>query len=999
LAFAKAIKDLTVKVDQGVVSTEGELERYFLNLVEEELRGRGLLPVVEQQRKIVHGRSDARIGGLVFEFKKPLKEPLKYLLDRLRQIQDYIDEYKARNLLLRGVLTDGTNIVFVDEYKQVVEQGKVEDCVWMLEVWVTALALKVASPADLKNNLGPTSSVGKASIRELFKAYERHRDDPFVKESHEIWDGVYGCATNLDEDAIDAVRVFARNSLDIRLDTRTDVMSFLFVVETYLSVLMKLLVAEVAIQKSIISAATLEELLGEDVLTGYERLSDRISFLSRVFEYDTFYWFVDLTKKDPALNKVVSGYVIEMVKTLGHMDFTAVSTDLIKQMYQGFFDSATRRALGEFYTPDVLVDEVLDSVKYEGKTVLEASVLDPACGSGTFLIRAIDRFIRLSEGEDLSRPEALKRITSQIAGVDIHPFAVAMAKVNYLLALARLIDPTVRRAVRSLPIPIYWADSLARATINSKLSNTLAPVRTVEIRVPVLGVFTMPDPNEIDWDRLIDLVLTAVENDWSNERFLDNFQQDKKLAYKDVLLDFLRVFRERKVRGMDGRWLSTLRNFIVIDKLRERCDFVVGNPPWVRIHNINEGIRNELVGKFEVYKKDKKSGRVVGWDPKLQATTVPFPQQIDYCMAFVEAGLSYLKEEGRLGFVITAKIMNALYANLLRRLLIEKTNLTKLTDYSLSDKQFFEEATNYPLILSLQKKSNPENVDIDLMAARQISWKTGQRSLPVITNDIESPWCMAPPSVASVFRKMQKDNPKLGDLYSVQRGVMTSLNDVFLVTDFSPTANPKVVTVVNEGKEKGNVETELLRPFVRGQDIGSWKYEVPGRIIWTHDDKTGEVRQALPSNAREYFSSYEGALLKRDDYKRGLPSWVIFRVSKEKLGKKVAWGELARSLEAVMLPESTSDERLGVRTLIPIQTVYFVAVESLSQGYLFSAIFNSTPVKSFIVSFAERARGRYFRHFSWTVGLVPLPKEMMEGKMKGPVIPEIIDLSRKMHET
>jgi hypothetical protein len=55
---------------------------------------------------------------------------------------------------------------------------------------------------------------------------------------------------------------------------------------------MKLLVAEVAIQRSVIPAASLEELLGDDTTSGYQKLSERIPFLSRVFEYDTFYWFV-----------------------------------------------------------------------------------------------------------------------------------------------------------------------------------------------------------------------------------------------------------------------------------------------------------------------------------------------------------------------------------------------------------------------------------------------------------------------------------------------------------------------------------------------------------------------------------------------------------------------------------------------------------------------------------------------------------------------------------
>jgi len=996
--FTRRLTDIIGRIDQGTIVTESELERNFLNTIETELKARGLTPVIEQQRKIIRGRSDARIGGLVFEFKKPMR-PLKELLTRKKQIDDYIEQYRKKNLLLRGILTDGKNIIFVDEEKEIIEKGKLEDHVWMLEAWVSALSMKVASPVDLKTNLGPSSSVGKALIKKLFEEYRSHKTDPFIRESFEMWDSVYGCATNLNKKAIRGVRSFAKNSLDISLRTAREVKEFLFVVQTYLSILMKLLVGEVAIQRNIISAASLEELLGEYIVLGYGKLSYRIPFLSRVFEYDTFYWFVDLTNVFPQLGRVISDYLSKIAKTLDLMDFTGVSTDLVKQMYQGFFDAATRRALGEFYTPDVLVDQVLDSVNYRGKEILDAVLLDPACGSGTFLVRAIDRFIRVGNTSDLGKSEALKKITGQIIGIDIHPFAVAMAKVNYLLALGRLIDPTVRRRLRSLPVPIYWADSLARATAKNQFGGS-GTVRTVEIAVPVLGTFIFPDPDEIDWDKLIDLTLTAVDNEWSDERFLAGFPSHRRLAFKGVLTEFLQTFRDRKAQGSDGRWLSTLRNFVIIDRMRKRCDFVVGNPPWVRTHNVNENIRKELMGKFEVYKKDKKSGKVVGWDPKLKETRVPFPQQIDYCMAFVEAGLGYLSEEGKLGFVITAKIMNALYANLLRRMLLEKTEILKIIDYSLSDKQFFEEATNYPMILALRKTApSPEgDAEVTMVAASQLEWGITQKDLSLLPTDVESPWCIAPPNIVSIFRTMQNGNPRLGDRYTVQRGVMTSANNIYLVRDFRPTATEGVVTITNEGNEDANVEEELLRPLVRGRDIAAWSFEVSEYIIWTHEDATGDVDEKLPENARKYFNRYRKKLLNRYDYSEDQPIWTIFRVSRNKLRNKVGWGELSRTMETVLLPNTFDDDRLGERLLITLQTVYSLVADNRNFGYVLAGLLNSTPVRSFMTSFAERARGRYFRHISWTVGLVPLPNAIANGNMKDPKIKEIIKLSKRMHD-
>ncbi len=999
-SFSSRVRELLPQIDHGIIVTERELERKLLNLVEEELKSRGLSPVIEQQRKIVRGREDARIGGLMFEFKKPLKKhTIKDLETRKPQVDGYIDEYQNRGIVLRGILTNGYKVIFVDEDKHIVESGNLDECVWMLETWVSALAMKIASATDLKSLLGPISSVGKGFIKELFDAYDSYAGLLLVEESFELWNGVYGCATNLNKEAVKAVKKFAKNSLDIVVQSRKEVKIFLFVIETYLSILMKLLVAEVAKQKNIVSVASLEELLGEDLLNGYAKLSERMPFLSKLFEYDTFFWFVDLANKHPKLGKVISEYLLAVIRILSKMDFTVVSTDLIKQAYQDFFDSATRRALGEFYTPDTLVDEVLDSVGYRGNEVLESLLLDPACGSGTFLVSAIDRFLGVAKSNNIGRDVSLRNIVDRIVGIDIHPFAVAMAKVNYLLALGRLIDPTVRKAVKNLPIPVYWADSLATRSKKTEFGGT-GQVVTMEVKVPVLGTFILPDPNQIDWDILIDASLRAVDNDWSDERFLEDFSEGPRHAYKDVLLEFLQIFRERKRKGMNGRWLSTLRNFMVIDQLKQQCDFVVGNPPWVRVHNINKDIRNELMGKFEVYRRDKKSGKVVGWRPKLKATRVPFPQQVDYCMAFVESGLGYLKGKGKLGFVISSKITSTLYANLLRRLLIEKTSIIRIIDHSISNRRYFEGATNSPMILVIGKNhSEGHEVKFTFDAAKSMNWKIKQQDIAFNRNDPESPWRLAPPNIVSIFMKMRKDTLRLGDILTVHMGVKTSLNDAFLIRTLAPTATKGVLTVTNKGKERANIETDLLCPVVRGRDVEAWRFNSPGYIIWTHDEM-GRPLEVLPDNATKYFSKYEKELVRRTDYRKNQPIWVIFRVSKEKLEYKVGWQELSKMMEAVVLRPKMIDNVVGEKPLIPLQTVYFATTGDTNFDYGMSGLLNSTSVRAFISSFSLREMGQppRFRHISWTVGLVPLPMDFVKGK-PSLTLKKIIQLSRSMHRS
>ena len=84
---------------------------------------------------------------------------------------------------------------------------------------------------------------------------------------------------------------------------------------------------------------------------------------------------------------------------------------------------------------------------------IEQRVLDPACGSGTFLFHAIRNFIKEAEESGLEEKLRAEEATNHIAGMDIHPVAVIIARVTYLLALA----PVIARRAGSLSIPSILA--------------------------------------------------------------------------------------------------------------------------------------------------------------------------------------------------------------------------------------------------------------------------------------------------------------------------------------------------------------------------------------------------------------------------------------------------------------------------------------------------------------------------------------------------------------
>lgn len=120
------------------------------------------------------------------------------------------------------------------------------------------------------------------------------------------------------------------------------------------------------------------------------------------------------------------------------------SCDFIKQIYESMIPKELRHALGEYYTPDWLAEWIIRQAAADPG----ASIIDPTCGSGTFLCRAI----AMKRRAGLS----LEAILSTVRGLDLNPLAVLTAKTNYLLSVLDLLD-----SGRETVIPVYTADVLS----------------------------------------------------------------------------------------------------------------------------------------------------------------------------------------------------------------------------------------------------------------------------------------------------------------------------------------------------------------------------------------------------------------------------------------------------------------------------------------------------------------------------------------------------------
>lgn len=334
-----------------------------------------------------------------------------------------------------------------------------------------------------------------------------------------------------------------------------------------------------------------------------------------------------------------------------------VESDVLKILYESLIDRDERHGLGEYYTPDWLAAKV---VRHAVDRPLEQKVMDPACGSGTFLFHAVRAF--LAEAEEGGMPATSRgaEACEHVAGLDIHPVAVIIARVTYLLALA----PALAGRSGSLSIPVFLGDAM-QLSISQNLTD-----KELVIRVPpppagegesgkALGAgreqLDFPDTFCRDpalFDKAIERMRTASLANLSREQveaalvriteqhYKADLTDEQRLAIGDLGKTYVTFDRLRR-EGRDTIWAYVARNLsrpLAFSSGGGWANVVVGNPPWVAYRHMSTDLQKrfkELANGERVYVGGK------------------FATQNDLCALFtVRAAHLYLRAAGRIAFVL-----------------------------------------------------------------------------------------------------------------------------------------------------------------------------------------------------------------------------------------------------------------------------------------------------------------------------------------------------------
>ena len=667
-------------------------------------------------------------------------------------------------------------------------------------------------------------------------------------------------------------------------------------------------------------------------------------------------WMMALTVEDKILNEIID----EMYPPKCPYEFSVLPIEILGHAYEQFLGKTirfsrktkyghaveieekpeVRKAGGVYYTPDYIVRYIVEHTvgeKVKGNApddIAPLKILDPACGSGSFLIGAYDYLLHYhlewylknkgrrekalsagivyEAGADkyrLSAEMKSKILVNNIFGVDIDPQAVEVTKLSLLLKV--LEDENLE--YREQLFKTEQMHLLPDLSGNIKCGNSLIGKDYYEDKnMDLFGAAEMRKVNVFEWEKEF---LTSPPS---------------------------------PLRGGEGcrEW---------------GFDCVIGNPPYVR---------QELLSESKDY---------------FQKHYKTFQGTADLYVCFMEKGYSLLNEGGLFSYIVANKWMRANYAKNLRRWLGEK-DIQEIIDFG--DLPVFQQATTYPCIFRIRKGEPSETfcaVNVEDLNFPSLGEYVQKNAFEVAQNRLsEEGWNLTNTAELDLIEKIKSKGIPLERYVEgkIFYGIKTGFNEAFVIDD------EMRQWLIGEDPKSA----EIIKPFLAGRDIKRYAPLETGKYLiliprgWTKanggNDRTAwnVLAEKYPAIA-EYLKQYEVPCAKR--YDKGDYWWelraCVYYDEFEK--EKIIYAEIANRGQFTF-----DDEGYYGDTTSYIMGCNSKAVLGILNSKLWTFLFSKT---------SSVIRGGYYR---WKYQyMAPLPIVEKESPELDKAVTSMLEAQRQLH--
>ena len=497
---------------------------------------------------------------------------------------------------------------------------------------------------------------------------------------------------------------------------------------------------------------------------------------------------LDIRIGDGILRKIIA----DLYPPKSRYQFSVISADILGQVYERFLgkvievrvvDEKTkvtveekpevRKAGGVYYTPAYIVDYIVENTVgalLKDKTpaqVANLRVLDPACGSGSFLVGAYQYLLDWHLAYYRRHPKQFRNRRRETP--------------------AGMILTTVEKR-RILLNNIYGVDLDQNAVEVSKLSLLL---KMLENENEATGMSDMTEPMLPDLSGNIK---------WGNSLIGSDFFSGQEMAAHDNE----EVYR---VKPFDWAGKAGFGEIMAAGGF----DAVIGNPPYVRIQTMKETAPETV----PYYKQNYVSASKGNYD---------------IYVVFVEKGLQLLNEKGLLGFILPHKFFNAKYGEALRGLIANGNHLRKVVHFGHQQVFEGATTYTCLMFLSKRRMSETEYIEVDDIPGWMNKSLPKSGTVSSVSLSAER-WHFIIGDSAPIYYRLRNMPFTLRDVTErIFQGLKTSADKVFIVHEIQR-KNDLVRIHSPHKQQEYWLEIDLLHPLIKGGDSNAYRIDKTDRLI------------------------------------------------------------------------------------------------------------------------------------------------------------------------
>jgi len=400
------------------------------------------------------------------------------------------------------------------------------------------------------------------------------------------------------------------------------------------------------------------------------------------------------------------------------------------------------------------------------------------------------------------------------------------------------------------------------------------------------------------------------------------------------------------------------KSFLKACLKEEKFQAVVGNPPYVRIQNLEDATKDVIRRYWKFVQGDT-----------------------DIFIPFIELGIELIAEDGKMGYITPNSYLTSYAGKELRKFLQLNTLVEEILDFDYY--QVFKGITTYTAITIISKRKKNYFIFKKLKDPNQIADLESVKGEKVYFTELNpTKWILVPSENKELIRIIENAYYKLKDIADVRVGLATLADEVYIIEN--PVEQGGFFVKIFKGK-KFLIEKEITKEVIKASIIKTEEdiRKNNRRIIFPYKKLNGkfvilseeELKFEYP-RTYEYFLFCKDILLKRDKGKKKYETWFAFGRTQ---GINTTFGEKILTPPMALKPTFVVCEKKDA-------TFYsgygiFPKVEPFTDLHLLKKILNSKLTKLYIENTAKSYKGgwkSYSKTFLMNLGLPKLTKEQIK---------------------